>query len=308
MKYYLAIITCLLIGKHLNAQYWHNIDTLPRDISIDFVIAYPEDADLDSLSNFYRYSFNGKGLNTKKQFFKSNSEPMYKQVYFYNEDDKLGVYERYGFTTCYGPMDSCVFDTISVVVQHTFEYNSTQIEKEIIKWDNGLEEIKYEFNNGGILLRKTISESTDPSVLSFQAFKPGTSDFLDSVVISNRNLQLVEYTKQTDAIYTANYYTNKKLSGKESLEYDYLGNLLNRQVCNFENDTVYSEEFVFDSESRVISWSFYDTGYDGFGPHHDPGFANRFTYEYDDHGRIVKRNTHFISGESFTLVYQYFFK
>ena len=266
-------------------------DTLNRDSNLDYVMILRDCLSCNPIVKnepIYKLLFDNKGLNIERQGLDSLLNPKGRLLYDY-EMGKLISYRNYNIFTCnFSDFDNCIWDSTKIAQKVEYEYFNNLISK--IKWLNDGDRLSFDivfvYNNLGKIENEILTEYSYPDIYEYQAFKPNSSEFLDTIKVIGNSFKKKLYKYFENSLYI-DYYVDNKLTGKEYQKFNKLNQLQNRLVSNPKGDTLLNETVVYNSKGNVIEKLTNEIGYDGYGDSYDYLGYDKIIYIYDSADRLI---------------------
>jgi hypothetical protein len=146
--------------------------------------------------------------------------------------------------------------------------------------------ITFDYNEQNKLVKKKWTDVPHESVFKFQAFKPSSNEFEDSIKVLSGSYREKIFRHSGDTI-KIEYFVNGSYTGYE-LQITVDG-IKEEIVYNSNNDTLSYYTNEFDSNNLLIRrHRVKHTGYNGFGYSLDLRWGNIEKYKYDTNHRLVQ--------------------
>jgi hypothetical protein len=155
-----------------------------------------------------------------------------------------------------------------------------------------LDQIVFFFYNAqNKIKRKKWIDVPHSNVFEFQAFKPSSVEFEDSITILTGSYQEKTYKYYKDSI-VIKHNLNGRFTGSEIKILNNKGRVQSELVLNTKQDTLSYYQNKWDSINNLKSRKrIKHTGYDGFGYSLDLTYGNIKAYKYDEKNRLVQIDT-----------------
>ncbi len=150
------------------------------------------------------------------------------------------------------------------------------------------EKVYFIFNDKNQLIAKKWINIKHPNIIEFNAFKPNTAIFDDSIKLISGSTQAKTYELREDYL-RINYYVNGKFTGYE-YQYFKVDNLITDElVFNTSGDTLshFTNDYNENNLLKIRNEKFH-SGYNGFDYSLDLAWGNITKYTYDSLKRIIQ--------------------
>ena len=150
------------------------------------------------------------------------------------------------------------------------------------------EKVYFHYNDQNELIAKKWINIEHPNIIEFNAFKPSTTIFDDSIKLISGSAQAKTYEIREDLI-KINYYVNGKFTGYEHQTLNVDGLISDEFVFNTKGDTLSHFINIYnENELLKIRHEKYHSGYNGFGYSLDLLWGNINKYSYDTLNRLIR--------------------
>lgn len=299
----------IFISGLLKAQSNLYPDTLTRDSNLDFVLVLRDCFQCNPIEKdrpVQKYSFDKNGLNYKREGLDSLMQTSSRILFNYT-NGLIESYENYSTYTSTPPdFEDFIWDSTARAQKVVYEFMDNTLNK--IKWleDNDRIDfdIIFEYNDANKVKRELHTEYSYPDVFKFQAFKPNSVAFLDSVKVSGNSTRekIYNYSKNACEI---KYFVDSRQTGTESIKFNDFDKKTSREIYNMQGDTLLVEKFNYNLTGQLVERYLKETGYDAFGDSYDYLGYEKTRYEYDEKGRLMREEMYYKDKLLFVEKYKY---
>ena len=286
-------------------------DILTRDKSLDYVLIYRDCLVCNPIEKnvpVEKDYFDKYGFHIKKDYLDSLMKPDGRTIYDY-KNDKIYSIEYYTTYTSNPPdFNDSYWDSTKIAQKVVYEYKANRLKK--VNWfhDNRLDfVIVFEYNKSNQVIKEIETEYSYPNVFKFQAFKPNSAEFMNSIKMYGNSTRIKNYDYHASTCMIT-YSVNSKQTGFESLTFDDKNKISSRIITNTQNDTLLSEKLIYDNKGRLVEKHLHETGYTAFGRIYDYLGYNKIIYVYDSDNRLIKEEKYYKNRLSIIEKYKYFKK